>query len=368
MSLRSLCIALLLCIHFFLFYKANLHQYLLGGVPLWDFDVYYQTAQDVLAGANPYQLAYMQTAGPPLVIVPFFIFTLVDLTTARIVFSLISVGSVALTAWLLAKNIFTRDPVIYALCLNALLLILFQTRFNFLLGQPNLLLMAAITYLLTKQKTKLFALLVSLLITFKTHYVLILLALLKKPLRNLTFVSLILLATMLLTLPLVGSHNYTYYLQNRLEKHIGEPLLIQDVGYYNQSLRATLARLGIAEVYLGATLVFFLVGGFYTYSHKDLSLGILLSLLISPVVWQHYMVLTYPIVYITLLAYARKKNLPWHSICASMLLFSHLPWLHEKSVSFTSGMLASHYFFGVVVLFYSRVRLHQKYVTVPEKF
>jgi hypothetical protein len=173
---------------------------------------------------------------------------------------------------------------------------------------------------------------------------------------------------MLLTLPLVGSHNYTYYLQNRLEKHIGEPLLIQDVGYYNQSLRATLARLGIAEVYLGATLVFFLVGGFYTYSHKDWSLGILLSLLISPVVWQHYMVLTYPIVYITLLAYARKKNLPWHSICASMLLFSHLPWLHEKSVTFTSGMLASHYFFGVVLLFYSRVRLHQKFVTVPEKF
>ena len=357
MSLKKIVTLILLSLLIILFCKIDLYHYLTGVTQLWDFDVYYQTAIDVQRGINPYQLSYMQTAGPPLVIAPFFIFVVFKLETARSLMTLLSLLAVFGTSSLLSKQIFKKDPFIFSLILTCFFIILFQPRFNLLLGQPNLLLMFAVAYILTHASSYITTILKTLVITFKTHYIFSFLSMARRSHKNLALSVLSLCMVGILTLPVLKIENYRYYLSSRIEKHVAEPLKITDVGYYNQSLRATVARLGIPRSYFLFTIFILLVGGYFTYQTEDFSLGILLSLLISPIVWQHYAVVVYPIIFLTTLSYLRMHKLPWHILCASLLLFAHIPWLHEKSVSLVTGTLASHYYFGFLVLFYSRLKL-----------
>lgn len=360
MKLRSPLIISLTVLLLLLSWKVNLLQFVTGSTQLWDFDVYYQTAVDVLHGAHPYQLSYMQTAGPPLVIAPFLVFSWLPLAVARSLMTVLSLVSIGGTAWLLSKTIFRKDPLPFALVLSCLLLLLFQPRFNLLLGQPNLLIMWLITMLLTSQpaaQTK-NAVLLTVITLLKTHYAVAWLSLLKNYWRTVLIGAAILLVLFVTTLPVLKLRYYTDYATARFSEHMAKALVIQDVGYYNQSLRATLARLNLADTFLFFTICILLVGGWYVLSSNDLAAGFLLSLLISPIVWQHYMVITYPILFVTLLRYAKNKQLPWHLVGATLLLTAHLPWLHEQPVSLFTGLAASHYYFGVLLLFTSRMLLH----------
>lgn len=359
MLVKKFSLLFLVLLHCLLFWKINLFNFLLGKMPLWDFDVYYQTAADVRNGAHPYQLKYMQTAGPPLVIAPFLPFTFLPLPVARTTILLISLAAVLGTSILLAKKIFPKAPMLFALLLNLFLLTTFQPRFNFILGQPNLIIMLLITLVLTTTSRGNTGLLFASITLIKTHYAVAWIALLKKSFKSITIGVVAVIVIGLVTLPIIKPIFYFDYLSTRLSKHIAEPLIIHDVGYYNQSLRATLARLSIGESFGVISVVLLLSGGWYVFKSGDQASGFLLSLLVSPIVWQHYIVITYPIIFLTLLAYAKRKKLPWHIVVAAVLLFAHIPWLHEKGVSFWLGILASHYYLGVVLLFYSRFELYR---------
>jgi hypothetical protein len=354
MFLKRLLFLIILLAHLAIFWKLDLATYLQGKVQLWDFDVYHQTAVDVRHGAHPYKLEYMQTAGPPLVIAPFIPFSYLPLAVARAVMTLVSLASIFGTSWLLSKKVFPRSPLLFSVTLNLLFLVLFQPRFNLLLGQPNLFIMFLITCILTKKDSASNGLLLSIITIVKTHYIFSWLPFIKKSPKQILFALIALSIFALVTLPILKPIFYSDYITSRLEKHVAEPLIISDVGYYNQSLRATASRLSIGNTFAVITVSFIVIGSIYILKSGDVASGFLLSVLISPIVWQHYMVVTYPIIFITFLEFSKVKKMPWYFLLSAVLLLTHLPWLHEKPLSLTLGLLASHYFIGTLLLFISR--------------
>ncbi len=372
MHLKRIFLALLFILHLAIFWKLDLFSFLLGRVQLWDFDVYHQTAVDVRAGAHPYKLSYMQTAGPPLVILPYIPFSFLPLTVARGLIILLSLVSIFGTSWLLARKVLPKYPLIFALILNFIFLLLFQPRFNFILGQPNLIIMFLITVLLTQKQLvagagssgredtlqKMFiGILFAIISILKTHYVVAWLALLKHSRNTIAFGAVALLTAATIGFFIIKPIYYQDYLTSRLSSHVAQSLVISDVSYYNQSLRATLARVYLADTYAVVSLIILVGAGWYVFKSSDMAAGFLLALLISPVVWQHYMVISYPIIFLTTLSYLQHKKFPLHLGFAAVLLLSHLPWLHEKLLSLPLGILASHYYLGLVLLLYSRIQL-----------
>lgn len=365
---------LLLCIATAaVFWKIDFLDLFLGRVQLWDFDVYYQTAVDVFAGANPYQLPYMQTAGPPAVIIPYLPFTLVSLPVARSLLNSLNVIATLASCWLIITTVFRKQQRAFIQQLNLMLLLnlifwlTFLPRYNLIVGQPNLIIMFLVTVLLVSLRSvderlsskrlvnKAMSLAATLLL--KTHYVVAAVSLLRFQLRTVVVTGAILIALVLVSLPVLTPQHYRQYVQDRLGIYMLSAPPIPDLDYYNQSLRSTLSRLDIRQLYPVIGLGLLLVGTIYLVKTGDFGSGILLSLLLSPIVWQHYLVVVYPIAIFTIYEYWQQKKVPWLALIGVSLLILHLPWLHGRSVSVVLGLLASHFYFGVLLMWLSRVRL-----------
>lgn len=337
-----------------LFWKIDLISFLRGQEVMWDLDIYYQIAVDVRQGADPYDLPYMETAGPPAVIIPYLPLSFFSLATARSVMVGLSLISAWFSCWLLASHLFKTHRFQWALLLHFLLWLTFLPRYNLNVGQPNLLLMLGVTSLLATTSLPRQSLSVALITLVKTHYLVAWGSLLIQP-KTLLVAGLILAGITVASLPIIKPQFYWKYFTQRASHYLMSAPPIPDLDYYNQSLRSTLSRLHLAEFYPLVLLVILALGIAHLLETGDIQSGLLLSLLVSPIVWQHYLVVAYPIAVLSLDEAWQRNHLPWYLIFGSGLLVLHLPWLHGQPVALVPGILASHYYWGLLLLWLSRL-------------
>lgn len=354
--------AFLVILQLALFYRIKVPDFLMGSMPLFDFDIYWQMARDVLQGMHPYQLPYMQTSGPPLVIAPFFIFSFVPLVSARAVMSMSTILCVAVSSWLLtirvSKNINQR--ILAFLLLQFFFWLAFPTRFTLLLGQLNAVLLVLITLLAVyPHKQKLSGILVALSLVVKTNYIFLLFTQVRN-LRKLLTSVLTVLILIVITSGWLKPVYYTDYLTQKAEGYVASPQVNTTTDYYNQSLRSTLTRVGLGNAFqiIWVTLLVILL--YQLIKTQDLELGVLTSLLVSPIIWSHYVVVIYPFIVIRLLAWWKKKDkIPlWKWVVLAILtvlLTIEVKSLHQAPLTLTTGILASHYYIGLALLYVLKV-------------
>lgn len=325
-------------------------QFLFGQVQLWDFDVYYRLAHDSLGGQNPYQVSYMQTAGPPLVIMPFVLFVSFPLAVARGLIAAVSLLAVWGTAYVVAKAVYPQRLFLVALALQLILLLSFPVRFNFITGQPNLLIMFFAAVALTTRSENARGVVVGLMSLIKTNYVLLLVAMLKHHIRAVVIAVGVLGIGFLASLLVLKPTIYLDYFNQRAPGYLFSVPAINDVDYVNQSLRSTTARLGIEQWYVALFLCLLVLAVSYLLVSGDIIGGLLFSLLASPLIWQHYIVVAYPaLILMGFVCWGRKWLFGLWSV-AAVLLLTHFPGLDNHSLDFWHGLQASHYFFGLVLL------------------
>lgn len=330
--------------------KIQYWEYVLGLRELWDFDIYHRMVNDVLAGSNPYSLAYMQTSGPPLVILPFVFFSWMPLVVGRGVVSLLSLFAIFATSWLLARYLHRSHTWAATLAFSFGFLVTFPVRFNFDVGQLNLVLMAFVTLLLTTKNQVLQSVLAGVMIVMKTNYLVLLASWVRKQSKNVVITIGVLVALTLISLLLFRPNSYQTYLTQKASGYVLIPSPTIDTDYYNQSLRATMARFQLGGLYLPIFVVMAVFGGLYLLYSGDVYAGVILSILLSPIVWQHYLPVVYPLVILMGHKMFQRRRMPVGFPIAAGLVVLHMPWLHEQPLSLVRAVLASHYFFGIAIL------------------
>lgn len=111
-----------------------------------------------------------------------------------------------------------------------------------------------------------------------------------------------------------------------------------------------MARFGAEKAYTPVFWMLAIGSGIYLFWSKNIIAGILLSLLLSPMLWQHYVVMAYPL----LVVLFRNKKLT--GLVIAGLLMMELPWLHGKQLSVGNSLMASHYFVGLVWMLIESVK------------
>lgn len=312
---------------------------LTGQTPLMDFDIYYQTAKDVLAGQHPLSLPYLQTGGPPAVILPFIPFMMLPLPVARAVIGWSSLAAIIGAALITAKRLFPRYAIEATVLLATLWLVAFPSRFTLQQGQPNLLIMFLMALILNGSKNS--CCWASIATLVKTNYLVMIASLpIKMLLKALGILSLL----VLMGFGVIKPGYYVDFIRVRGEATFNQGGRIADVDYYNQSLKSTMARFSGSDYY---ALVFWLgalISGVYLFRSKNIRAGILLSLLLSPMLWQHYVVVAYPV------AVELFKKRPWMGMVGMGLMGVEFPQLHGQPLTPLNSMLASHYFIGLMIL------------------
>lgn len=336
--------------------KAHAWQFLSGQTPLWDFDVYHQTARDVWSGLSPYQVPYMQTAGPPLVIAPYVPLASFSLSLGRSLMTVVNMWAGGMACYLLARSLVGQWRVELCLLLQLLLWISFPARFSLLLGQPNLVLLLAVTIVLlrkSKQPASIGAAALALASTviIKTNFVMLWISVLRQQPKLAILAAGGVLSVALLLSPLLKPQFYQEY-RARTPYYTSAAVMLPDVDYYNQSLRSTLGRLGEGTLAPAAFAAVAILGMAYLLSVGDPAQGILLSLLLSPIVWQHYIVVIYPVVVLLAAKLVVRKSWWWLTFLAvcMLLLAVEFPRLHGAPLGDWRSIWASHYFFGLLGL------------------
>lgn len=351
---------ILLILNVSLLYKIQFWVYLSGAVQLWDFDTYYQTVKDTLAGQNPYTLPYMQISGPPVVLLPYIPFTWFSLEIGRALMSILSLVAGFATSWLVASKL--RAPTSWkkvlelALLFNALLLISFPARFNFITGQPNLIIMWLFAVMCFSGSEKHKGLASGVAAVIKTNYLLVIVACLKYRKKSFIWSTVILIGSLLVSLLLFNPEGIRDYVTHRgpsFAFSTVQPFV--DVDYYNQSIRATMGRFQIGDWYPIVYVTALVIGTAYLLKTGDLISGIILSLILSPIVWQHYIVIVYPILILTGYSLWKQKKVDTLFVVASALLLVHIPAVHYKPPLFPYNVVASHFFIGLVALLVHRI-------------
>lgn len=353
---------LLVILQLALFYRIKLPEFLMGSVPLFDFDIYWQMARDVMKGMHPYELAYMQTSGPPLVIVPFFIFSFMSLVPARAVMTMITILCVAVSSWLLSIQISkdTKQRIFAFLLIQFFFWLAFPTRFTLLLGQPNSVLVLFVTVLvLYSNKEKLSGVLSALSLIFKTNYVFILFTQLRSPKKIITSI-LAVLAIIVISSAWLKPVYYTDYLSQKAEGYIASPQHNTTTDYYNQSLRSTLNRVGLGNAFQVVWMALLIFSVYQLIKTRDLELGVLTSLLVSPIIWSHYVIVVYPFIILRLIAWWKKRDkVPFWKwlllLIIAILLTIEIKSLHQAQLTVVTGIIASHYFIGLALLFLFKI-------------
>lgn len=323
-------------------------QLIFGNTPLFDFDIYYQTAKDVIAGKHPFSLPYMQTGGPPSVIIPYIPFTIFTLKWARILIELLSLLSMIIAARMIVKTFLKSHTLASTVILSTFWLIAFPTRFNLEQGQPNLIIMALIALLITTKKDSITTFSSSVLALIKTNYLVIFMSL--KGTKVLLTSIMYFMILIIIGFWVIKPNYYMDFVNQRLYSAVNSSAHITDVDYYNQSLKSTLARFQLSEMYTAVFWFFVLLSVIYLLITKDRLSGIVLSLLLSPILWQHYVVAVYPVIAYFLLSKQRKPSVTILVSAAMILLSIEFPWLHHQPLIFRNSLLASHYFIGLLFL------------------
>lgn len=319
-----------------------------------DFDNYYRTVTDIRHGINPYSVSYMQNLGPPLVFLYFFPFSLFSLHTAQTLNLLINFVSGYLACFILAIKLFPKHKQILTLTLTLTLYLSFLSRYSLQIGQPMLLITLLVALIITNRKFR--RIFLTALFTIKAFFILPLI--ITSPslrlregwgelLKNFSGIILILLFSILIVRP---SWYLTYL--NRIPSlkftQITEPLT--DNEYYNQSLRSTMKRLNLSPLFPYVYLALILFSVILILTTHNPELAILLSFVISPVLWQHYFIALFPIFVKTLSNWKKLSFLTLTFTLTGLILWFPDLRLHEAPVTILNRLLASHFFFSLVLL------------------
>ncbi len=339
----------------------------LGQVKLWDFDVYYQLARDSWRGINPYTVSYMQTLGPPLVIAPFLIFAWMPITLARSVFLWVNIVcwllSCVVLSRLFSEKRFTRWLITGGLFFG--LLLGFPARFTLNVGQPLGLVTLALTLLLTTQRPVIKGTSLALMIFLKTFFVFPILALMKHEKQTLSWCILGLVVMVIGLFPVIRPVAYQTFIKDRLVTTTLQKNQARDVDYYNQSLKATLQRIELSQWYLPVFLMLVGISVLVVYKSESVLLGVLTSVLLSPVVWQHYFSILLPVIVFLYRDFTPSWKRKVLLLLGVILTNIEFPWLHGKPLTMGYGILASHFFWGLLimiglVLYHEVYSLHAK--------
>jgi hypothetical protein len=349
--------------HVFLLYKARVWQMLNGQAKLLDFENYLLLAKATLQGKDPYQLKNIaMTLGPPPVILFYIPFSLFPTLVANQLITLISLASLYFSIWLLInktnqlKNFKLKDKLIIFLSLSSLVLGSFPARFNLGMGQPNLIIAALVALMLVTQNKFKQTLLIIVSAIIKTFYGFAILSRLNSIKKNLIKLILIGIGFTLVSFLMIKPQVYKHYFKTHFLGIMSKKTAVQEktLDYYNQSLGSTLTRFNLEQLYLPIWIGLLGIISWLVMKNKNkksLMLAITGSLLISPIVWQHYFVVLFPILIYILVKYRLKVCQLILYIAGSLLIWLQISSLHPRPPTLINAILASHFFFGLIMIF-----------------
>jgi hypothetical protein len=348
---RKIIILSLFIIVVVLFYKLNFYiPQITGQTSLSDFDIYYRLTNDLKLGFNPYKVSYMQTLGPPLVFLYYFPFSFFSLVTAR---SLITIINLAAGVWvciiLTNKMTFYRNNKL----ITSLILILFYfssfpVRFSIEMGQPNILIGLFLSILLTNNKY--ISAVIPLIISIKTNYLILLISFIKN--RKILLIKCVYWIILITTISMlfISPNWYVYYIKHTLQHIVTTNNTSFNLDYYNQSIFSTIRRFGFINMVFPVSYFIITVCLIITFQSGNILLGIIYSLIFSPVSWQHYYASIFP-VYILALSHSKFNK---KSVCFILILmlmwWIEFPGLHNAKINIINEILASHYFLSAFLL------------------
>lgn len=346
-------IPILVFLNLFILLKPNLYlSRLSGSTPLLDFDAYATLVESVKEGLNPYTSKGMTTLGPPPVLLYFYPFSFVKTEVGRSLATLLNIVSGFWLCFLLAKNYYPKRKVFSFLILLALLFSSFPVRFSIGMGQPGLFMALLITYIVINKKNNINSLFLAILSVIKSFFVVSLLAFLKNNRKVVLITLVFLFAILLISFSFLKPEWYLYYITNNLTRLFSTHTTFSWPNYYNQSLGNTMYRLSLGNLYRFLFLPLSLLSGVVVFLTSNFALSIVVAILLSPVSWQHYYVILFPI-FVMLFATLKKSPKSFLLILISFFLWwIEFPWIHRANFNLLNSLLASHYFFsGLILLF-----------------
>lgn len=344
----SLITFFLILLNLTLFYKLHFFlPQLSGQAQLLDLETYLRLINDIKSGINPYTVTYMQSLGPPTVFFYFLPFSIFNIQTAKLLFTLVNISCGFAMCHLLTRALF-KNKLNWFLLLTLLFFSSFPARFSVEMGQPNLVICFLISLLIRRPKTKYLSVILSSILIIKTNFVISLIPLVK---NNLGVVIKTLLIVFLLSMSLlsvVKPSIYSYYLTQKTGVFLPKATN-KAFDYYNQSIPAKFAALGFENFTIPAYLILVLLIFWQIFKSQNLILGILASIIISPVSWQHYFAVLFPIfVYTLIKTKGSDRILP---LFAFLLYWIEFPFLHSVQANFFTILLSSHFLISAAILF-----------------
>lgn len=342
----------LIILHVLLLIKLNFFTSLISGeTVLLDFDTYYKLTTASLSGTNPYSVYdIMQTPAPPLIFLYFSPFTLVPLSIARTLTTVINLFSGYLASYLLARNFYPKKKMVAFLAIATILFSSFPARLSLQQGQPILFLTLFLVLAATQKNRLIKGLALAGGIVMRVFFALVALSYLKNDRKTFTLIAGGVVGAFVITLLFMHPAWYSDYLFGKFTEVTFSSEGITGLDYYSQSLRSTLNRLLLGQLYLPFFFLAAAVAARVVFLTGSLELAILLSIILSPVSWQHYFVMLSP-VFVKLFA-TMPKSFVNGLLFTSALAFSwiELPWLHNAQPHLFNALLASHYFLSGLLL------------------
>lgn len=342
----------LLVLNFALFFKLHFFiPQILGYQPMYDFDTYYHLVKDLQGGTNPYTVSYMQTLGPPLLFIYYYPFSLLSLNWARSITSVINIFAGIVVCFLLAKQVKATNKKTRLTAFLGLTFVLFSSfpaRFSIESGQPNLLIGLLVTLMLVSQKHK--ELLLSLITAIKTFYLVTLLAFVKRQ-KVVSLVKIVywLILLILISMLVISPNIYAFYFENKFLQIFDQKTPI-GMDYYNQSALSTFNRLGFGVAATFGNQIFLTAGSILILLTSNIEIGLIMALLLSPVTWQHYFVVLFPILVLNFYKSTNQAKRMTAMIIISFFWWVEFPSLHTTKPTIVNGLIGSHYFFSALVL------------------
>jgi hypothetical protein len=316
--------------------------------PLYsDFNNYYQSVIDIRRGVNPYTFSYMQNLGPPLVFAYYLPFSLFSLNVAQNIFLILNIFAGYLACYLLARRFAPARWRSYFLSLSLILFGSFLSRYSLQIGQPVLTFTLLITICLTSVSPIVHSVAIAALTGIKSFFAFAFLSLLHRPLTlliGLLTLTLILLASAFVIKP----EWYVYYATRKFIPNITGSADTSRVNYENQTLKNTLIRLHIEPAYPVVWLLLFAALSYLTVRYRSLEIGLLSSMALSPVLWQHYFPALFPF-FIHLFVTPHSSRSRTLGVLAFLLWWPDLR-LHLAPPNLFYGLLASHFYISLLLL------------------
>lgn len=352
-SIKKYLFIILSIINILILIKTRIIKALLeGNINFIDWDNYYFLCQAIFKKQDPYHLHLSPTLGPPLVFLFLLPLAIFSLKTSRQIIVFLNLTFFFLMNFYLSKRLFSKKEFLLVFsCLTLIILLTFPARFNIMMGQINFFSAFLITFLLSNKKNWLSGFFLALLATFKTYFLLPFFAWFRKEKSKVVFFAFFLTLFFLLSLFFIGHKIYFNYFSQKFLTIVIMPSFSNNLDYYNQSLKSTLSRLGISLFFPYLYFLFLIGSIIYLIISTDFKTGIALSLLLSPVCWQHYFVNFYP-----LLIWEIRKTNNWGKIFLLIIAFFLMAFqwsgFHYLKKNFFTGFLASHYFWGALIFIF----------------